>query len=84
MSMVKLREAKKNIRRVNVNSPEAVKPRMAEEKPKTFEEKYKRVTTYVEQSLFKKMDRICKDKLVRTKTDFVNEAFREYIENHFE
>ena len=58
------------------------KPKANREKEKTFDEKYKRHTTYIEYDLYHEMQVLRKAKAFRTTTDFINDAIRRELENY--
>lgn len=84
MSMDQLLKSKKKIRTINSKSSQKVKPLKAEEpRTQSFEEKYQRMTTYVEKPLVEEIEKLRSKGVIRRKTEFVNAAFKEYIKNHY-
>jgi hypothetical protein len=81
--MSKLLDSKKKIKKVNdkkcIEEKDGTKP-----VARTFEEKYKRTTTYVERSLAKKIDRLCMQERVITKTELINSALKDYMKRNYE
>lgn len=81
MAMNKLLKSKKKIMKINDDPKKAKTPKQKQRK--TFEEKYKRMTTYVRRPLHRKIQLLKESGKIRTITDFVNDAFKEYIESHY-
>jgi len=87
MSMDKLLETKEKMRNIN-NKEELAQLKIATNKidvptkKLAFEEKHKRLTTYIENDVHELIVELKNKGEIRTITDFVNEAFKEYIKNH--
>jgi hypothetical protein len=52
------------------------------ERQKTFDEKYKRHTTYIEYDLYHEIQVLREAKAFRTTTDFINDAIRRELERY--
>lgn len=80
MSMNKLIDSKKKIKTINNKNIDVKEGNdNVIQEPLTFEEKYKRVTTYVEIAIHEKIEDLYKRRVIKKKTHFVNEAFKEYL-----
>ena len=96
MGMNKLLDSKKKMKQINKKNGERrkVKP-ISKNKSKTqskqenskqklsFEERHKRLTTYVENKLYDRIQRMKDTGQIRTITEFVNNAFKEYIKQEY-
>ncbi|MFW6029879.1 MAG: hypothetical protein ACOCRO_06450 [Halanaerobiales bacterium] len=80
MSMNKLYNSKKKMEEINNGTKKKIK---LKPKRKNFEDKYKRLTTYLTPELYKKIHILKDSNKIRTITDFINSALQDYIENHF-
>jgi len=49
-------------------------------KKQTFDEKYQRVTTYIDRKLYTKIQSLKKQGKLEKMTDFINLAIKEYLE----
>lgn len=88
MTMDKLLQSKEKMRKINqpIEKTKELSLRKIKNqetpKRKSFEEKHKRLTTYVERDLYKLIKKLKGAGHIRTTTEFVNAAFKEYIKNH--
>lgn len=79
-------EAKRKINKINssnatLKSPiKQIQPQAERQK---FDEKYKRVTTYIEEPLYRLIEKLYKAQMIQKKTSFINAAIKEYIQNHY-
>jgi len=83
MAMNDLKSSKDKWDKINQKKkiPKKKKPKSERnDERKTFEEKHKRLTTYVKPRLYKEVKKLKKKGKIRTITEFVNEAFREKVE----
>jgi len=86
MAMDELKQSKKKWDEINKGDGGKVVPKKKKRKKKnrkSFEEKHKRMTTYVQKPLYRKIQRLKEIGEIRTITEFVNRAFQEYLEQNF-
>jgi len=86
-------ESKEKLEEINQGSDgeEKQKKNKIEIKPKspqkkqhlTFEEKYKRFTTYLENELYDRIHDLKDERYIRTFTELVNNAIQKYLEENF-
>ena len=86
-------ESKEKLEEINQGSDgeEKQKKNKVEIKPKSpqkkqhlkFEEKYERFTTYLENDLHDRIHELKDERYIRTFTELVNRAIREYLEENF-
>jgi len=76
-------EAKRKINKINSSNDKPMIPITPVKERQNFDEKYKRVTTYIEKPLYQIMERLYKAQKIQRKTEFINAAIKEYIGNHY-
>ena len=54
-----------------------------QERIKSFEDKYKRFTTYLKPEIYKQIKKLKRTGRIRTITEFINAAVEDYVENNF-
>jgi hypothetical protein len=78
-------EAKKKITKMNTDRVRPMPPipsAQVKKRPR-FDERYRRITTYLEDSVHKHLEKLYIEGKVQKKTDFINAAVKEYITNHY-
>lgn len=74
-------EVKKKITSMNNVSGKPMQPRpyVQPVKRPRFEERYKRLTTYLEESVYRQVELLYSEGKIQKKTDFFNVALKEYL-----
>ena len=83
MAMDKLLESKQKINSINFsNADEKEHPDTVQFSSLAFDEKYRRVTTYIEKDIYKRILVLKSQGRIGKMTEFINKVINEYLLNH--
>ena len=85
MAMGKLFESKQKINSINsTNVDEKGNPDIVQFTSPSFEEKYRRVTTYIEKEIYQRILVLKSQGRIGKMTEFINIVINEYLHNHLQ